>query len=53
MAKKNDKVRMPSSMAGITQYFDAATSNIVLTPKQVFLLIGLVIVVLAVMHGFA
>ena len=52
MAKK-DQVRMPSSMAGITQYFDTATSNIVMTPKQVFILIGLVAGILVAMHVFA
>ena len=49
---KDDKVRMPSSMAGITQYFDTDTSNIVISPKQVFILIGLVIVVIASLHIF-
>lgn len=51
MAKDN-KVRMPSSMAGITQYFDEATSNIVLTPKQVMILIGLVALLILALHAF-
>lgn len=52
MAKDN-KVRMPSSMAGITQYFDERTSNIVLTPKQVMILIVTMALGLIALHAFA
>lgn len=38
MAKDN-KVRMPSSMAGITQYFEGETSIVMLSPKQVMVVI--------------
>ena len=52
MAKDN-KVRMPSSMAGITQYFDGDESKIMLSPKQVIVLIvGCALLVLA-LHVFA
>ena len=52
MAKDN-KVRMPSSMAGITQYYDESTSHVVMSPKQVIILIVLVILVVLAFHAFA
>ncbi len=47
---KDDKIRMPSSMAGITQYFDEATSNVVVTPKQVIILIVAVVLFVIALH---
>ncbi len=49
MAKDN-KVRMPSSMAGLTTYYDETTSNFVMTPKQVMILIGLIAAILLALH---
>lgn len=50
---KDDRVRMPSSMAGITQYYDESTSHIVMSPKQVIILIVLVIVIVVAFHAFS
>lgn len=50
---KDDKVRMPSSMAGLTTYYDESTSNFVMTPKQVMILIGLIAAVLLTLHLFS
>ena len=52
MAKDN-KVRMPSSMAGITQFHDESTSNFVLTPKQVIIVIAVVVAIVLSMHALA
>ncbi len=52
MAKDN-KVRMPSSMAGITQYFDETISNFRLTPKQVIILIVLISVIIIALHALS
>ena len=50
MAKDN-KVRMPSSQAGITQYFDGEESIIMLSPKHVLvIIIGVSLIILA-MHA--
>ena len=49
---KNDKVRMPSSMAGITQYFEGDESKIMITPKQAMVAIVAVSLVVLGMHAF-
>jgi len=41
----DDKISMPSSMAGITRYFDDYKSKIELKPEHVVALIILVIVI--------
>lgn len=51
MAKDN-KVRMPSSMAGITQYYDGDQSKIMITPKHVMILIAGVAVIVLALHAF-
>jgi preprotein translocase subunit Sec61beta len=50
MAKDN-KVRMPSSMAGITQYFEGEESLIMLTPKHVMVIIVGVSLIILAMHA--
>ena len=48
MARSN-KINMPSSGAGITQYFEESKSRILLSPKTVIaivILIGIVTIVL-------
>ena len=42
---RDDKIRMPSSQAGITQFYDEAKSKIVLKPVHVIILIVLVIII--------
>ncbi|MFT4250141.1 MAG: preprotein translocase subunit Sec61beta [Candidatus Woesearchaeota archaeon] len=51
MAKDN-KVRMPSSMAGITQYYDGDQSKIMITPKHVMILIAGVALIVLALHAF-
>lgn len=52
MAKDN-KVRMPSSMAGITQYFEEGGSRINLSPKAVIALIIICSLLIIALHTFA
>lgn len=49
MAKDN-KIRMPSSGAGITQYYDVTKSAIRLKPVHVLVLIVLVILIEIFLH---
>ena len=51
---KNNRVRMPSSGAGITQYYDTKTA-IQIKPAHVILLIILVIVIMVFLYtnGYA
>ncbi len=42
---RNNKVRMPSSGAGITQFYEGTTSAIQLKPAHVVVLIVLVIII--------
>ncbi|MFP4523802.1 MAG: preprotein translocase subunit Sec61beta [Candidatus Woesearchaeota archaeon] len=42
---KNDKVRMPSSGAGITQYFDDYKSKIVFQPIHIVIFAVVVILI--------
>lgn len=39
MARKDNKINMPSSGAGLTNYFDAYESNIMFSPQAVTLFI--------------
>ena len=49
---KNDKVRLPSSGAGITQYFDDVKSNYEIQPMHV-IIAGVVLAVLIILlRGF-
>ncbi|HIH32568.1 TPA: preprotein translocase subunit Sec61beta [Candidatus Woesearchaeota archaeon] len=45
-----DKISMPSSMAGLTRYFDDYKSKIELKPQTVIVLIVLVIIVEIVLN---
>ena len=52
MAKDN-QVRMPSSMAGITQYFEDVDAKIMLSPKHVVILIIAVCIGVIALHMLA
>ncbi|MBR9693385.1 preprotein translocase subunit Sec61beta [Candidatus Woesearchaeota archaeon] len=45
MPRGDDKIRMPSSTAGITQYYDEVKTKITLRPEWVIALAILVIVI--------
>lgn len=47
---KNDKVRMPASTAGITQYFDDYKSKIEFKPEHIIVLVILVIIIEIILH---
>ena len=49
MAQDN-RIRMPSSGAGITSYTEEYKSRFMLTPNHVLVLIGVVIVFVLVLH---
>ena len=51
MAKSDSKVRMPSSMGGITQYFEGDESKIMITPIQAMITIGAVAVMVLILHA--
>ena len=52
---RDKKIRMPSSGAGITQFYDGTTSAIQLKPAHVIVLIVLVIIIEAFLYtqGYA
>ena len=45
-----DRIQMPSSMAGITRYFDDYRSKIELSPEHVIALIVIIIVIEALLN---
>ena len=45
MARDNDKIRMPSSTAGITSYWDDVKTRVEMRPEYVIVLAALIIVV--------
>ena len=44
MPRGNDKIRMPSSTAGITQYWDEVKTKVTLKPEYVIALAILIII---------
>lgn len=50
MAK--DKIRMPSSTAGITQYYDEYKSRIRFKPGHIIILIILVIIIMIILQSY-
>ena len=46
-----DKIRMPSSMGGLVNYFDDYKSNIQFKPGHVVLLVGVVLLIELVLHA--
>ena len=49
---RNDKVRLPSSGAGITQYFDETKSKYELTPMHVIIMGIAAVVLVLIMRAF-
>jgi len=51
----DDKIQMPSSMAGLTRYFDDYKSKIELKPEHVVVLIAVIILIELILNwqGYA
>ncbi|MCK4589298.1 MAG: preprotein translocase subunit Sec61beta [Nanoarchaeota archaeon] len=49
---KDDKIRMPSGMGGITRYFDEYQSKFEFSPGLVIVLCIIVMVIVLVLHFF-
>ena len=49
MAKDN-KVRMPTSMGGLVNYYDEYTSRYMLKPEHVLILIGAIVLIILLLH---
>jgi len=47
-----DKIRMPSSTAGITQYFDDYKSKIRFKPGHIIILIILIIIIMIILQSY-
>lgn len=52
MPRGGDKVRMPASTAGITQYWDEVKTKIELRPHYVVALGILIIIVVLALHAY-
>lgn len=51
MSRKDDKINMPSSGAGLTRYFDAAHSKVLITPQTTIIMIIMLVVVVLLLSG--
>jgi preprotein translocase subunit Sec61beta len=47
---KQDKIRMPSGMGGLTRYFDEYRSKFQIAPGHVIILSIIVIIIVIVLH---
>ncbi|MFC1648042.1 preprotein translocase subunit Sec61beta [Nanoarchaeota archaeon] len=52
MARKDNKVSMPMSTAGLTRYFEDYTTKIAFQPGHVILLVLLVIAIVVFLHVY-
>jgi|GEM_PF-1855856 len=52
MPRGGDKVRMPASTAGITQYYDEVKTKVELKPEYVVVLAILIIIIEIALHTF-
>ena len=50
MARKDNKVNMPMSTAGITQYFDDYETSLTLQPGHVIVITGIVAAIVIFLH---
>lgn len=48
----NDKIRMPSSTAGITQYFDDYHSKIKFKPGHIIIVIVILMIILLILQSY-
>jgi preprotein translocase subunit Sec61beta len=49
---KQDKIRMPSGMGGLTRYFDEYRSKVEIAPGHVIVLAIIVMIIVIVLHYF-
>jgi len=47
---KDSKIRMPSSMGGLVNYYDEYSSKIMLKPEHVLILIGAIVIIILLLH---
>lgn len=50
---QDNKIRLPSSSAGITSYQDEYKSKFMLSPMHVMIIIGVVVFFVILLHTFA
>lgn len=48
----DDRIRLPSSGAGLTRYFDEYKSKITFSPGHIIVFVIIVIVIVALLHAF-
>lgn len=51
MSRKDNKINMPSSGAGLTRYFDAAHSKILIKPQTTIIMILVLVVIVLLLSG--
>ncbi|MCC7574626.1 preprotein translocase subunit Sec61beta [Candidatus Woesearchaeota archaeon] len=51
MSRKDNKINMPSSGAGLTRYFDAAYSKIMITPQTTIIMIIMLVVIVLILSN--
>ena len=49
---KDNKIRMPSGMGGLTRYFDDYKSKIQISPGHVILITVVVVLIIVALHVF-
>lgn len=49
---RGDKVRMPASTAGITQYWDEVKTKVTFRPEHVVILAILVVIVIVLLNAY-
>jgi len=51
MSRKDNRINMPSSGAGLTRYFDAEHSKIMITPQATIIMIILLVAVVLILSN--
>jgi len=51
MSRKDNKINMPSSGAGLTRYFDVAHSKIMITPQTTIIMIILLVAIVLILSN--
>ncbi|NQV08760.1 preprotein translocase subunit Sec61beta [Candidatus Woesearchaeota archaeon] len=52
MARRDNKVQMPSGMGGLVRYFDEYKSKIEFKPGHIIVLVVLVIIIIIILHAY-
>lgn len=51
MSRKDNKINMPSSGAGLTSYYDASHSKVMINPQTMIMMIIILVVVVLILSG--